>query len=64
MVMDVDEPDSDFGLDSARKKTTTARGKKAAATTASRRKASGSGKRKDIVSRASLSAIMTWFMQL
>jgi double-strand break repair protein MRE11 len=64
MLMDVDEPDSDLDLDSARKRSTTARGKKAAATTASRKKASGSGKKKDIVSRASLSAITMWFMQL
>ncbi|KAH9974096.1 Metallo-dependent phosphatase-like protein [Lactifluus volemus] len=49
MLMDVDEPDSDLDLDSARKRSTTARGKKAAATTASRKKASGSGKKKDIV---------------
>ena len=61
MAMEVDEPGSDFGSYSAHpqpgKKSATTSGKKVAAPAVSRRKASGSGKRKNAVSRALLSAI-------
>jgi len=57
MAMEVDEPNSDFGSDSAHppstKKGATARGKKTAGSTVAKKKSSAAG-RKDAVSRASL----------
>jgi hypothetical protein len=66
MAMEVDKSGSDFGSDSARpplgKKGATTRGKKVAPPTASRKKASGSARRKDVVSRGSLSATVMWVL--
>jgi double-strand break repair protein MRE11 len=59
MEMEIDEPGSDFGSDSGHpppgKKSATSRGKRPALPGGTRKVASGSGRRKDTVSKTSLS---------
>ncbi len=67
MAMEVDEPGSDFGSDtghpSSGKKVATGRGKGAAPSTVPRKKATGSGRRKNVVSYSFAVRFDVWLIE-